>query len=96
MTVRDLLKLDADIDIYSDYDDFGICLCGPAALTKEGKKHFKQILDAEAKVFFKGDVPVRAVVTIDDVEQARALQELLVDHAGYCSEDTWARLFEDV
>ena len=51
MTVRELMAMDVDIDVYDDYDEsLGIAYCGPMALTDEGEKEFGRVMDLEVTV----------------------------------------------
>lgn len=99
MTIRDLIAMEIDIDVYDDVcEELGIAFCGPAVLTEEGRKEFADIMDYH--VTFNRDCST-AVVHVDDPDDAvwkhrlyRA--KLFFDSAaGYCPVDEYERWFAD-
>jgi len=101
MTVRDLLKMEKDIDVYDDVcEELGIAFCGPVKLTDEGVKEFAEVLDYPVTInpHSYGNLPC-AIVGIDDpddavwearLEKAKRLFESL---AGYCDCDDYDKWF---
>lgn len=98
MTIRDLLAMNIDIDVYdADTDGIGIAYCGPTGLTAAGAEYFKDVLDYEVEFVdgtYAGDI---AVVKIpDDVDYDEKLDrcsEFFGALAGYCSQDDWDKWF---
>lgn len=98
MTIRDLLAMNIDIDVYdADTDGIGIAYCGPTGLTAAGAEYFKDVLDYEVEFVdgtYAGDI---AVVHIpDDVDYDEMLEkteELFSSLAGYCSQKDWDNWF---
>ena len=91
MTVKDLLSMDVDIDVYNDYDDFGIAFCGPMGLTEDGKKQFGKALDLSMTLRGGGDIV--AIVHADNDEEAEAASDLFYALAGFCSYRDYDRWF---
>lgn len=101
MTVKDLLKMEVDIDVYDDVcEELGIAFCGPQKLTKEGRKKFAEVLDFPVE-FFNNGLSIIAIVQIDDqsdeVWESRLekAKELFEGAAGYCSCEDYDRWFEE-
>lgn len=93
MTVRELMAMCIDIDVYDDYNEsLGIAYCGPMALTDEGEKEFGKAMDLEVSVPY--DVAI--VHVNDDEELLDIVVRLFCAAAGYCSESEWAKWFEGV
>ena len=93
MTVRDLLSMEIDIDVYADVtDELGIAFVGPMKLTKAGLKKFGEVLDYKITLntCFLGQLPA-AIVHVDDADdvvlEARLskAKELFESAAGFCS-----------
>ncbi len=101
-TVRDLLPLEIDIDIYNDIiDDMGICLCGPTKLTEKGEQEFKEVLDLPVEII-DPDTPYQTVmVKIDDPyeevwkRRRKILLKFLWSAAGYVDEELYNEWFEE-
>ena len=98
MKVRDLLKMDVDIDVYDDVcDSLSIAFCGPAELTEEGEAHFATALSLDFT--FIGDV---ALIHVDDPDEKtwkrnlKQAKELFCGLAGYCSEADYNKWFKEV
>lgn len=81
-----------NVDVYTDYDELEICYCGDEefGLTEEGRKEFSAILDLEVEWTEGQSV---AVVLINDKENAKELNDLLVKFfsacAGHVSDSKW-------
>ena len=94
-TIRDLLLMDVDIDVYDNVcESLAIAFCGPMNLTEEGKEHFKDVLDLPVIIYTDDNV---AIVDVDDSEgvwqkKLKGAKELFYALAGFCSitdYDTW-------
>lgn len=98
MTIRDLLAMNIDIDVYdADTDGIGIAYCGPTGLTVAGAEYFKDVLDYEVEFVdgtYAGDI---AVVHIpDNVDYDKMLlktSELFYSLAGHCLQSVWDAWF---
>ena len=94
-TVRDLLAMDIDIDVYDNVcESLAIAFVGPAKLTPAGQEVFADVMDLP--VHLMSD---HAVVDVDGPEGVwqRRLQlakRLFHSLAGYCSEADYDRWFE--
>ena len=101
-TLRDLLPLELDIDVYNDViDDMGIALCGPTKLTEKGEQEFKEVLDLPVEII-DPDTPYQTVmVKIDDPyeevwkRRRRILNKFLRSAAGYVDEELYNEWFEE-
>lgn len=94
MTVRDLLAMNIDIDVYdADTEKIGIAYCGPTGLTEAGKEYFKDVLDYEVEFVNGTRLGDIALVHIpDNVNFKKMLQkttELFYSLAGYCPQSDW-------
>ena len=96
MTVKDLLQMNVDIDVYDDVcEELAIAFCGPMELTDEGKKEFAEALDYEVEL--EGSY---VTVKVDDPEdkvwkrKLRKAKKLFEGMAGYCSVDDYDRWFK--
>lgn len=94
-TVRDLLAMDIDIDVYDNVcESLAIAYCGAIALTSEGQKRFADVLDLTVNIDKNNCV---AIIDVDDAEgvwqkKLKGAKELFYALAGYCSTtdyDTW-------
>jgi hypothetical protein len=103
MTIRDLLPMEIDIDVYDDVcEELAIAFCGPLKLTPEGEKRFGETLDYEIELnpHSYGGYPAY-IIHIDDPEDSvwRHRLELALDlfesAAGYCSVDEYEKWFVD-
>ena len=87
MTVRDLIKMEIDMDVYDDYtEELGVCFCGPMELTEIGKEKFSEVLDYELTLG-DGCLIVNVDAGDDDDETERRLavaSEFFEAAAGYC------------
>lgn len=94
MTVRDLLEMDVDIDVYDNVcESLAIAFIGPAKLTPAGQEEFAEALDFG--VHLMGD---HAVVEVDGPEgvwqkRLRMAKHLFNSLAGYCHSADYDRWF---
>ncbi|MBO5967287.1 MAG: hypothetical protein J6S14_02180 [Clostridia bacterium] len=102
MRVKEFLNMALDIDVYDDVcEELGIAFCGPAKLTKAGKKHFAEALKLEVKLHNNGS-DVVAIVSVDDPDEdifecnLAIAKELFESLAGYCPIDDYQKWFEEV
>lgn len=98
MTIRDLLRMEIDVDVVDDYsDDLCIAFCGALNLTDWGERKFAAVLDLPVE--FCDDETV-ACVMIDDRDDCERLERKLIklfeSAAGYCSAEEWDELFYTV
>ena len=107
MTIRDLIQMEIDIDVYDDvYDDvceeLAIAFCGPMKLTPEGEAQFASIMDFPVTINRNSyDGLPAAIVGVDDPEEEVWLKRLkeakrfFESAAGYCSCDDYDRWFKE-
>lgn len=97
MKVRDLLKMETDIDVYDDVcEELGIAFCGPMMLTEEGEKEFGEVLDYPITIT-NGSFPC-AIVGVDGddwKERLKKAKRFFWSLAGYCYSDDYDRWFID-
>ena len=90
-----LTGIDFDVDVCDDYaDDLYIAFCSPLALTDDGRKEFKDILDLE--VIIDDEYPEACVLLSDKPNYEhlhRVLKDFLYSAAGYCSDSDWNKWF---
>lgn len=104
MKVRDLIKMEIDIDVYDDVcEELQIAFVGPVELTQEGKNKFGDILDLDVDLrdVYVGDSHSfrcykEALVHCEDESTARKAAELFNSLAGYCAADDYEEWFEGV
>jgi hypothetical protein len=102
MTVKDLIQMDIDIDVYDDVcEELSIAFCGPQQLTPEGQKAFAEVMDYKID-FVNGSYGFVAIVKIDDQDEAvwtkrlNKAKRFFYAAAGYCSCDDYDKWFEEV
>ena len=55
MKVRELLKMDIDIDVYDNVtEELAVAFCGPMELTEAGIRRFGEVLDYWVELTNKG------------------------------------------
>ena len=104
-TVRDLIAMDVDIDVYDDVGDFfGIAFCGPLMLTAEGEKEFAEVLDYGWEYFGAdkyGDDPEYILILCDDPDEkvwkrrVRNARKFFYAAAGYCAAEDYEKWFKE-
>lgn len=87
MKVRDLIKLDIDLDITTNiYDDPYCAFVGPQPITRYGESYWEDVLNLECEI--SDEAPV-AVIIIPEGEEAEeindGIKEFFSSCAGYCS-----------
>lgn len=99
MTIKDLIQMDIDIDVYDDVcEELGIAFCGPQPLTPAGQEHFAGIMDYTVEIINNGSETV-AIVNIDDPEESvwtarlEKAKEFFDSAAGYCACSDYDRWF---
>lgn len=96
LTVRDLLKMDIDIDVFDNVcESLSIAFVGPVVLTPAGQQAFANVLDLPVH-FTNG----YAVVDVDGPEgvwqrRLNLAKRLFESAAGWCSEADYDRWFEE-
>ena len=90
MTIRDLVRMEIDIDVYDDVcEELSIAFCGPQPLTPAGQEHFAGIMDYPVTIVNNGSSTV-AIVHVDDPDEAvwtarlAKAKEFFDSAAGYC------------
>jgi len=97
MKVRDLIKLDVDLDVYNNViDEMCPAFVGPQALTEEGEEYFKDVLDIDLLDVCPESVTLDIGKYTDDWGQMldRSLQFFLAC-AGYCADSNYNKWFTD-
>ena len=101
MKVKDLIKMDVDIDIYDNVtQELDIGFVGPIELTEEGKKKFKEVLEYEVTLY--EDEKWASIKCNDQESEIKWLtkfknaQEFFYCCAGYCSCDNFDKWFKKV
>lgn len=96
MKVKDLLKMDIDIDVCDDYtEDCYIAYVGVTELTEYGKKEFRRALELECEMY-DDIVIIKCYVDGDDDESKKNVKNctrLFYALAGYCSCTNYRRWF---
>ena len=99
MKVKDLLKMEIDIDVVDDVcEELWIAFCGAMDLTEEAQEKFAEVLEYEVTFSGSGNDMI-AIIHIDDpnddVWESRLekAQELFWALAGYCDADDYDRWF---
>ena len=101
MKVKDLLKMDIEIDVYDDVcEELAICFCAPQELTEEGYAHFAEVLEYPIEIDTTGQFST-AVVKIDGDDgnkwkkRLRKAEEFFYSAAGYCADTDYQKWFTD-
>lgn len=101
MTVKDLIPMEIDIDVYDDVcEELAIAFCGPCKLTKEGKKEFAEVMNYEIELYSCGG-PQVVIVKVDDPDEAvwqarlEKAKTFFDAAAGYCACSDYDRWFKD-
>lgn len=103
MTVRDLIQMEIDIDVYDDVcEELGIAFCGPLELTEEGEKEFADVMDYHVMInpHSYGNLPA-AIVLIDDLddevwqERLEKAKCFFESAAGYCACEDYDKWFKE-
>ena len=89
MKVKDLLKMDVDIDVCDDYDErCYIAFCGPQELKPAGKKQFKNALNADVDMH-----KYIAWIHAETDTEADDLYDFFYSMAGYCADSDYKKWF---
>ena len=102
MKVRELLKMDIDIDVYDNVtEELAVAFCGPMELTEAGIRRFGEVLDYYAELTNKGSY-IYAIVAVDDPEDEDGWERklelakgLFEGMAGLCSATDYELWFKD-
>ena len=99
MKVKDLLKMDIEIDVYDDVcEELAICFCAPQEMTEEGMKHFAEVLEYEIDIDTFNDC---ATVHVDGDDgngwkkRLRKAEEFFYSAAGYCADTDYRKWFKE-
>lgn len=101
MKVKDLLKMDIDIDVIDNYtEECYIAFCGPITLTPSAKRKFSRALNIECEVIhdhgYFGDFVTLKCDTGDDEiaeKNVQACIDLFYSLAGFCSSEDYDKWF---
>ena len=103
MKVKDLLKMEVDIDVYDSVcDDIGIAFCGPMELTDKGLAKFDKAINLPCVLRNYGDSVICIVEVEDEVDpnlwkkNLKRAKELFYALAGYCAADDYDEWFKEV
>lgn len=96
MKVKDLIKMDIDVDVYDNVTDDGIAIafCGALELTDEGKAKFEIALNLDIESL---DESV-CIVDVDGENWKRNLKnasEFFYSAAGYCADSDYQKWFKE-
>lgn len=102
MKVRELLKMDIDIDVYDNVtEELAVAFCGPMELTEAGIRRFGEVLDYWVELTNKGGY-IYAIVAVDDPDdedgwerKLELAKELFEGMAGLCSATDYELWFKD-
>lgn len=103
MKVKDLLKMEVDIDVYDNVcDDIGIAFCGPMEVTESGAARFEVALNLDCTIKNDGRYCV-CIVNVEDEFfpnlwkfKLKKAKELFYALAGYCDADDYDEWFKEV
>lgn len=99
MKVKDLIKMDIDIDVYDNVTDdgIGIAFCGAQELTDEGKAKFEIALNLDVEI--EDDVAIVNVESGISPEKwksnLRNASEFFYSAAGYCADSDYQKWFKE-
>lgn len=100
MTIRDLVKMEIDIDVYDNVcEELGIAFCGPMIITEEGEKEFADVLDYTIEIINDHlvDESSVAIVDIDCAEWEKKLKrakKFFYSIAGYVDDELFKKWFK--
>ena len=103
MKVRELLKMDIDIDVYDNVtEELAVAFCGPMELTEAGLRRFGEVLDYSVELAKDKGSYIYAIVAVDDPEdedgwecKLELAKELFESMAGLCSATDYELWFKD-
>ena len=97
MTVKDLIKMDIDIDVCDDVcESLYIAFCGKLKLTKKGKRKFEKVLSLPVTI--RDDI---AIIHVDDNDEKvwknnlKEAKEFFYAAAGYCLDRDYVAWFKE-
>lgn len=101
MKVKDLIKLDIDIEVYDSITDeiLNISFVGPCKLTKEGEQEFKEVLEYDVSFYEKDNYAV--VICTDEGTKIKGLTKakkaacFFKACAGYCPTNDYDKWFKE-
>lgn len=90
MKVRDLMKLDIDVDITTNvFDDCYCAFVGPQPLTKFGLSYWEEVLELDCEL--SNEAPVCEIIIPDNLNEKETeeinegIKDFFGSCAGYCS-----------
>lgn len=103
MKVKDLLKMDIDVDVVDDVcEELYIAFCGAYKLTDAGKRKFREVLNYECEFHRLCSDDLLCIIHVDDPDEKiwtrklRKAKELFYSLAGYCAAEDYDKWFEEV
>lgn len=104
MFERDFWRNNGDVDVYNDVtDEQTAAYCGQVKLTEKAKQKFERALNCDIDVVCSNITPMYNYVIVhvdcfgDDWETVwNEIDDLFNAAAGYCTEDEYDELFEEV
>ena len=103
MKVKDLLKMDIDVDVVDDVcEELYIAFCGAYELTEAGKRKFREALNYECEFHRPCSDDLICIIHVDDPDEKvwtrklRKATELFYSLAGYCAAEDYDRWFKEV
>ena len=103
MTVKDLIAMEVDVDVYDDVcEELGVAFVGPLELTERGKTKFAEVLDYEVTLVTEsyGGLPA-FIVHVDDPDdnvwkrKLKMAKEFFDSAAGYCYYEDYPKWFKE-
>ena len=101
ITVKDLLKMDVDVDVYDNItEELAIAFCGSVELTDEGIAHFEVILNRPVEFDEESGVAIidcHCEFFPEDLDEfyLDMAKELFYSAAGYCTEEKYSKYFKE-
>lgn len=91
--LRDLLKMNIDVDTSDGIIDEEIVFCGPCKLTEEGERKFGPLLDKDIRIYDDGSGKYATALNLTESE-GRLFREFLKAAAGYVASSLHEKWFD--
>lgn len=99
MKVKDLIKMDVDVDVYDNVcEELAIAFCGACELTDEGIAYNEVALNLDVELDEENGI---AIVDVNDEFfpdlwefKLKKAKEFFYSAAGWCSEEKYNRYFK--
>lgn len=97
MKVKDLLRMQIDIDVYDNVcEELGIAFCGAMKLTNKGKKRFADALEYDIILDGHNNVAIIDIDFPDWEDRLAKAKELFYSLAGYCDDCDYEEWFKEL